>query len=182
MTEQQLQVGDLVPDVTLLDEEGYEIALADLWQRGPIVLTLLRHFGCVFCRAWLKALQQHMDAFEDAGIQVVGIGIGVPKHAERVCGKKAPSVMCLSDATIGTHVAFGLGHASLGQLLDPRMMVAGAKAVLAGNMQGIPTGDTRMMPGTFIVDREGIIQYAFYSDHPGAHPPIADLVEVGASL
>jgi peroxiredoxin len=41
----RLAVGDAAPDVEVLDTSGRSVSLADLWRRGPIVLTFLRHFG-----------------------------------------------------------------------------------------------------------------------------------------
>lgn len=39
-----------------------------------------------------------------------------------------------------------------------------------------------MLPGTFIVDQQGIIQYAYYSQHAGDHPRIDDLIEAANAL
>lgn len=41
----RLAVGDAAPEVEVLDTSGRSVSLADLWRRGPIVLTFLRHFG-----------------------------------------------------------------------------------------------------------------------------------------
>lgn len=57
-----------------------------------------------------------------------------------------------------------------------------AKAILSGHMQGKATGDTQMLPGTFIVDVSGIIRYTHYSQHPGDEPQFADLIKVAHTL
>ncbi len=44
-------------------------------------------------------------------------------------------------------------------------------------MQGRPTGDVRMLPGTFIVDRNGLIQFTYYSVHAGDTPRIERLLK-----
>ncbi len=41
----KLRPGDAAPDVTLLNADGDEVDLKDLWANGPTLLTLLRHFG-----------------------------------------------------------------------------------------------------------------------------------------
>lgn len=41
----RLAVGDAAPDVEVLNASGRSVSLADLWRRGPLVLTFLRHFG-----------------------------------------------------------------------------------------------------------------------------------------
>ncbi|MBC8099916.1 MAG: hypothetical protein H7Y11_10775, partial [Armatimonadetes bacterium] len=36
------------------------------------------------------------QAIQDAGLQVVAVGIGEPKHATRYCGTLAPGIDCLT--------------------------------------------------------------------------------------
>lgn len=51
MTIQQSQarfgprVGTSAPDVELQNKEGQPVRLSDYWQRSPVVLVFLRHFG-----------------------------------------------------------------------------------------------------------------------------------------
>ena len=42
---QELAVGAASPDLILLDPEERPVALSSLWQRGPLALIFLRHFG-----------------------------------------------------------------------------------------------------------------------------------------
>jgi peroxiredoxin len=41
----RLQVGDLAPDITLVDGKGQEVSLASHWKRSAVLLVFLRHFG-----------------------------------------------------------------------------------------------------------------------------------------
>ncbi len=41
----ELAVGDVAPDLTLLDPEEKPVTLSSLWNRAPLVLIFLRHFG-----------------------------------------------------------------------------------------------------------------------------------------
>jgi len=41
----ELAVGDAAPDLILLDAEERPVALSSLWQRAPLALIFLRHFG-----------------------------------------------------------------------------------------------------------------------------------------
>jgi hypothetical protein len=40
-----LDVGGAAPDLVLLDEREEPVFLSALWQRGPLALIFLRHFG-----------------------------------------------------------------------------------------------------------------------------------------
>jgi peroxiredoxin len=41
----ELGVGDVAPDLKLLDAKETEVSLSSLWSRGPLALIFLRHFG-----------------------------------------------------------------------------------------------------------------------------------------
>ena len=41
----ELGVGDLAPDLSLLDADEQPVALSSLWKRRPLALIFLRHFG-----------------------------------------------------------------------------------------------------------------------------------------
>jgi hypothetical protein len=41
----ELHVGEGAPDLKLLDAQETEVALSSLWERGPLALIFLRHFG-----------------------------------------------------------------------------------------------------------------------------------------
>jgi peroxiredoxin len=41
----RLAIGDAAPDVAVFDVSGGIVALSEMWRRGPVVLTFLRHFG-----------------------------------------------------------------------------------------------------------------------------------------
>jgi hypothetical protein len=40
-----IDLGDLAPDVTVLDSGGRDILLSSLWAERPAVLVFLRHYG-----------------------------------------------------------------------------------------------------------------------------------------
>ena len=41
----RLAIGDAAPDVAVFDASARNVALSEMWRRGPVVLTFLRHFG-----------------------------------------------------------------------------------------------------------------------------------------
>jgi hypothetical protein len=41
----RLAAGDAAPDIAVYDAAGRSVSLAELWSRGPVALTFLRHFG-----------------------------------------------------------------------------------------------------------------------------------------
>ncbi len=105
--------------------------------------------------------------------------MGEPKHAERYCGKLAPSVDCLTDETTAPYLTYGLSRGGAKELMSFDVAKAAVRAMARGNVQGKTIGDAQMMPGTFVIDRQGIIRYSYYSAHAGDHPPISALLAGG---
>jgi peroxiredoxin len=127
-------------------------------------------------------LELHQDKLTTAGLQIVGIAMGQSKHAERYCGKLAPGMTCLTDETTLSYQTYGLQQGKLAELISPSVVAASVRALARGSSQGKAIGDAKMLPGTFIVDQQGIIQYVYYSQHAGDHPRIDDLIEVANAL
>ncbi|SRR5690606_13339197 len=108
--------------------------------------------------------------------------MGEPKHARHFCGKLAPSITCFTDETTLPYETYGLQQGKRGELMSPAVVAASVRALARGSSQGKPIGDAKMLPGTFIVDRQGVIQYAYYSKHAGDHPRIDDLIAAAKAL
>ena len=177
-----LTIGDNAPDSLVTDIEGQSIHLAELWQDGPTLLVFLRHFGCIFCRERLSQLAQHQTDIEQAGLKIVAIGIGEAKHADRYCGNLLPNATCLASEDAAIYHTYGFAQVKLGDMLSFQAVKNSVRAFTSGQMQGQTTGDFRMIGGTFIVDTDGVIQYAYYSKTPGDHPSFGVVLETAQEI
>lgn len=172
MSNKRLRAGLPAPEAKVYNANGQPVQISTLWADGPILLTFLRHFGWIFCREWLAQLEQAHEKITSVGLRLQAIGLGEPKHARYFCGKLAPHVTCHVDQDKKAYAIYGLRQAGLTEMMNPAMYMASARAIAGGHIQGEATGDTWMLPGTFIVDGDGIVQYAYYSQHAGDHPDI----------
>ena len=120
----------------------------------------------------MAQLESQKEDIAAAGMQIVAIGLGQPKHAERYCGQLAPSVTCLTNEEPDLNREYGLTRGSLLQLVGPAGLANGARAWGKGFRQGKSTGDEQMLPGTFVIDKVGMVRYAYYSANAGDHPEI----------
>lgn len=105
-------------------------------------------------------------------MRAVAVAMCQPREAAAFCGSRAPSVSCLCDVGRTAYAAYGLGRGSVMEVMGPAAMMAGARAALGGQMQGATVGDPMMMPGTFAVDRDGIIRAVHYARHSGDQPDL----------
>lgn len=118
-------------------------------------------------------MEQFYAEARDNGVLLVGISMGEPKHTKRYCGKLAPNVICLVREDTAGYEAYGLQQGGMRELMSFDVGKAIIKTVSLGHTGGKPIGDARMMPGTFVVDEAGIIQFAHYNDHIADHSDLA---------
>src|ERR1035438_911507 len=69
-----LPVGQRAPAFTLKDQNDHEVSLAALLKKGPVALIFYRSADwCMASQFELKTFQRHLQEFQAAGGQVVGI-------------------------------------------------------------------------------------------------------------
>jgi len=178
----RLQVGDPAPDLTLFNGDGETTALSNEWHHGPVILNFLRHFGCTFCRQAMARLEENRDDLAGVGLQVINIAMGEPKHIKRYCGKLAPHLACLGRTDDTVYRAYGLREGNLQELANANVAKSALGEFLRGNVGGMPVGNMRMMPGTFIIDTDGTVAYAYYSADIADHPTIDNLLQAAKNL
>ena len=114
---------------------------------------------------------------EAAGLQVVAVGLGQPKHARHFGDRLAPSVDCVTREETELHAGYGVGRANMLRLLAPDAIKAGMSAAARGHTQGQATGDTQRLPATFIIDADGIVRSAHYGKFAGDNPDLAAIIQ-----
>jgi peroxiredoxin len=121
-------------------------------------------------------LESHTAEIEAAGLQIVAVGLGQPKHARHFGDKLAPSVACMTNEEPELHASYGVERGNILRMIAPDALKAGAEAASRGHTQGTATGDQTRLPGTFIVDAAGIVRYAHYGKHAGDNPDLDKLI------
>ncbi len=117
-----------------------------------------------------------MPEIEEAGGRIVAVTQGDPQQAQALCDRFSVPFPCLADAERKTYRAFGLKRGSLSEVVGPAAIARGMEAAAKGHFVERIVGDAFQMPGTFIVDVDGIVRYARYARHSGDHPPASDVV------
>ncbi len=170
--------GDPARDVLLRDAMARRSHLADLWvgTSRALVLVFLRQYGCPLCREQVAALRDRYDAFRAEGIAVAAIGQGTPQDARRFGEQLSVPFPILSDVDRSAFATYGLMDGTVEQVYSPTPGLRLAAAMLHGHLPHRTIGSVRQLPGTFVIDRNGIIRMA----HPGLHA--ADVPEIGTLL
>jgi thioredoxin-dependent peroxiredoxin len=137
----------------------------------PFMLSFFRFASCPFCNLRVNELVRRFDEF---GNDFTIIAVfdspldNLIRHAE---GHKAPFPI-VADEDNKYYRAYGIEHSVLGML---KGMFLRMPTLLKGMFKGyIPTtikGSMTTMPADFLIDREGIIQVAYYGKDEGDHLP-----------
>ena len=178
------EVFDPAPDVSLLDMAAQEATLSEYWQTEPAVVVFLRYFGCPFCQSQVVRLRDERERFQDAGAGIVLIGQGSPGDAVAFTQRMRQPFECLVDPDRSAYRAYGLPRARPAQVVGPRTALPFLRANLNREtlQRGLQGGRFMQMPGTFVVDTEGLIRMAHRNRHVADTPPNQRILDVLASL
>lgn len=144
------RVGEPMPGFVLPDEEGRLTSLAQLLERGPVAIALLRGHWCPFCRINAAGFAEVEPTLGDA--QLVAITPEVQQHRrahKRDAGAGFPFLM---DMELGYAMSLGL-VVWVEDRLAELILAAGYDVPAYQAMQGwlLP------IPSVFVVGRDGIV-------------------------
>jgi peroxiredoxin len=173
------QRGDLAPDVRVFDGSGSEQMLSTQWSKQPAVAVFLRHYGCTFCQEHALQLRADHTKFKKAGVKVALIGLGTPERAAWFCqDKELNGFACLTDPARRAHRAYGLGRGSLRQVLGPQVYLQWAKAAMLPEVKTrFGHEDIFQMPGTFVIDTDGVLRFVHRNRDVADNPPNQEIFD-----
>ncbi|MCM2417839.1 peroxiredoxin-like family protein [Streptomyces sp. RKAG293] len=156
LAEHALGPGARAPRFTLPAADGEQIALDALLAEGPVVLTFYRGAWCPYCNLALRSLQRHQDAVTARGARLVAVSPQIPDETLSLTGKEQLTFTVLSD--LGSDVAQRFGIAfdlsdELGEVYD--RFGFELQRVNGGHARTLP------LPATYVIDRSGVIRWAF---------------------
>lgn len=124
----------------------------------PVLVVLLRSFGCTFCReamADVAAVKPQLDA---AGVRVAFVHGGSPEEAEPFFARyRLTDVVRVSDPTLAHYRAFGLGRTGPQALIDPVVWARGAVCAISHGFGSQPAALMRQLPGVFVVQHGAVL-------------------------
>jgi peroxiredoxin len=155
IAKRSLQVGAKAPEFSLPDAHGKVVALASLLAKGPAVVTFYRGGWCPFCDLQLRAYQGVSSQIHDLGAELVAVSPQTPDYALSDVEKKELTFPVLTDKGNAAARQYGLVF-SLSEVM--RQLQSGF-----GNPIPKFNGDDSWelpMPGTFVLDRGGVVRLA----------------------
>ncbi len=124
----------------------------------PVLVVLLRSFGCTFCRQAMADVAAVGPELAAAGVRVAFVHGASPDEAEPWFAKyRLKDVVQVSDPGLDHYRAFGLGRTGVQALVDPVVWARGAVCALSHGF-GAQSGDLmRQLPGVFVVQGHAVL-------------------------
>ena len=126
-------------------------------------------------------VRKQYERLRGAGGELVVVTMGSVEQTEQFRRSFDAPFTFLADPEQAGYRAYGLARGTLWQIAGPRVWLPAIKALARGGA-GKPTGDIRQMPGSFVIDRKGIIRYAHYPTQQADRPRPDDLVRLLQTL
>jgi hypothetical protein len=158
-----------------LGEPARRLPPPGLTRGRPAVVAFLRHTGCPFAEATLRALRE--AAAEDSEVEWIAVSHAGAQPTQRWCqavGGRG-DVQVLLDPDRKFYTAWGLGRSSLGHFMGRRSLAEVGRLARRGIRNRHPEGTRWQQAGTFGVDAEGMVRWRHIPEHAG------DLPDLGAA-
>ncbi|QIG98893.1 MULTISPECIES: peroxiredoxin-like family protein [unclassified Bradyrhizobium] len=167
------RAGDVAPTFSLRDPDGKVVNSADLFQRGPLVLSFYRGVWCPYCNMELQALEAAKAEFDKYGASLVAISPQTAPNSRKSVRQNKLSFPILSDAKGEVAEAFGL------RFHLPDYLVALYKQL----KNDLPTFNddpswTLPMPGRYVIGQNGVILYSEVNPDYTSRPEPEDMIPV----
>lgn len=165
------------PDPTtieLTDPEGRSVRFADL-AADPLVVILVRYFGCLPCQAFVQDVDAVRDRFPD-GARVVAIGGSADYQARWLRDTEGIAMPLLLDPDQHVRALAELGNLGPRQLLSPRGGLNYVRAMRRGLRPQKITRDTVRSPGVAVFGPEFGVRWTYEGRMLGDYPSIDELL------
>ncbi len=153
------RVGDKAPDFTLMDGDKKPRSLGEFLGKKTILAFFPGAFTGV-CTKEMCTLRDSMSRFNELNAQVVGISVDAPFSNRAFAAQNNLQFPVLSDYSRSTVKAYGI-------VLD--------------NFSGL-AGYSAAKRSVFVLDKEGVIRYAWVTDNPGVEPNYDEVSKALASI
>jgi peroxiredoxin len=162
--------------VSVLDERGAAVRLGDLWAKRPVVLALVRHLGCLFCRQRVSGLMRRLPEIEGRGAGLVVVGPSRPEHIAGFRSAMGYTGPLFVDPPLRAFRAAGLER-SRASTYHPLAVLKAIGAFAHGHRQTGRQGDVIQQGGTFVLGPGDRVHFEWRDRYAGHHADLQAVVE-----
>lgn len=171
--QKELAIGSIAPDFSIADNNGKQIQLSKLIERGPVVITFYRGEWCPHCNNYMMNLQDSLAMIEEYNATVIAITPESEMYIDESIDKTGATFSIIWDENHlimdAYQVTFKLSNSK-----NAVYKVAGINVAKASG------SDHRMLPvpATYIVGKDGLIKGSFYNEDYSLRMPVKDILDV----
>ena len=151
--------GQRAPEFTLVDTEKKPRSLKEFLGKKSVLVFFPGAFTGV-CTKEMCAFRDSMARFNELNAQVVGISVDSPFANKGFATQNNLQFPLLSDYTRSTLKDYGIVHDGFGGL----------------------TGYSAAKRSVFVLDKDGVVQYAWISENPGVEPNYEEVTNAVSSI
>ena len=154
-----VQVGDNAPDFTLVDGDKKPRSLSEFFGKKSVLAFFPGAFTGV-CTKEMCTLRDSMSRFNELNAQVVGISVDAPFSNNAFATQNNLQFPILSDYSRSAVKAYG---------------------IVLENFAGL-AGYSAAKRSVFVLDKGGVVRYAWVSDIPGVEPNYEEISKTISSI
>jgi len=171
-----LGVVDTIPRFGLTDANGEMVNISSVLSRGAVVLTFYRGNWCPYCNLQLQAYRDILPRIQALNGNLVAISPQIPDSSLSLAEREKLEYIVLSDLDNRVARSFGLSYRLPDAIADVFAGQIDLKTYNGNERNELP------LTATYLVDRDGIIRWAFVEyDHRKRAEP-ADIVRALQAL
>lgn len=151
-----IKVGEKAPDFELVNIDGQIVRLFTVLENQPVVLMFYRGVWCPYCNMTVKAYQEILPEIERLGATLIAVSPQTPDNSLTMAQKHDLSFYVLSDLGNLAAREYGLVYQLPPELREIYLELHFDLTEYNGDETWeLP------LPGTFVIDQDGIVRYAF---------------------
>ena len=190
-----LQINDIAPSFSLLNQTGKSIELNSFWKDKPALVIFWRHYGCSCGVDRAGRLNKEFQDYLNSNVNIVIIGQGEPERSTAYAKKyNLPDVPILSDPSYQVFHAYGLLDGKESQILFDapeeyldRSLNLGISFAKSRKAEDRPLVDNPyLLPGEFVIDTTGKVvlayRYNYCEDYPDHRVHLAAIREAHKNI
>ena len=165
----RLKPGDKVKHIKLMSIDGIEFDLESFTGK-PYMISFYRFASCPFCNLRVNSLVQRFDELGQ-DFTLVAIFNSTLEHLTRHAEGHHAHFPILADTDNTYYKKYGIERSVLGFFtgMIMRLPTLLKGMFIKGYLPNLLTGGLTIMPADFLVDRDGVIQHAYYGKDEGDH-------------
>lgn len=167
-----LSVGTVAPTFEGIDQNGKEISLSSLLEKGPLVLLFYRGEWCPICNRYLSELQEDLGRITQTGAHVLAVSPETTEYIDETIEKSELTIPVLSDKDehIMQDYKVSFTVTAAYQKKIRRFLRTDIAAQNGADTANLP------IPATYIIGQDGRIQYVHYDPNYKKRASVDDIL------